>query len=410
MFLLKLFALQSFTHYVVQETAYMSLENLFAGITNLSLENVVMMVVGGILIYLAIAKEYEPALLLPIGIGVIIGNLPLSYMVQEEGMLYVLKEATVDNELLPLLIFVGVGAMMDFRPLLAQPFFALMGAAGQFGIFGTLILAILLGFPMNEAASIGIIGAIDGPTSIYVANELAPHLLGIIAVVAYSYMSLVPIIQPPVMRLLTTREERSTRMEYAPRPVSRLSLILFPILVTIAVGILVPQAAPLIAALMLGNILKESGVVERLTRASENEIINVSTLFLGLVVGSTMTGASFLNLETLYILGLGLLAFVLDTAAGILFGKLLYIISGKKINPLIGAAGISAFPMAGRLVQKIASEEDYSNFVLMHAMGANTAGQLGSVIAGGVLLALLQPPASEQMSQIIQGMLAIWGA
>ncbi|MFP4343062.1 MAG: sodium ion-translocating decarboxylase subunit beta [Anaerolineales bacterium] len=388
----------------------MSLENLFAGITNLSLENVVMMVVGGILIYLAIAKEYEPALLLPIGIGVIIGNLPLSYMVQEEGMLYVLKEATVDNELLPLLIFVGVGAMMDFRPLLAQPFFALMGAAGQFGIFGTLILAILLGFPMNEAASIGIIGAIDGPTSIYVANELAPHLLGIIAVVAYSYMSLVPIIQPPVMRLLTTREERSTRMEYAPRPVSRLSLILFPILVTIAVGILVPQAAPLIAALMLGNILKESGVVERLTRASENEIINVSTLFLGLVVGSTMTGASFLNLETLYILGLGLLAFVLDTAAGILFGKLLYIISGKKINPLIGAAGISAFPMAGRLVQKIASEEDYSNFVLMHAMGANTAGQLGSVIAGGVLLALLQPPASEQMSQIIQGMLAIWGA
>ncbi len=388
----------------------MSLENLFAGVTNLSLANIFMMVVGGILIYLAIAKEYEPALLLPIGIGVIIGNLPLSYMVREEGMLYVLKEATVDNELLPLLIFVGVGAMMDFRPLLAQPFFALMGAAGQFGIFGTLILAILLGFPMNEAASIGIIGAIDGPTSIYVANELAPHMLGIIAVVAYSYMSLVPIIQPPVMRLLTTKEERSTRMEYAPRPVSQLSLILFPILVTIAVGILVPQAAPLIAALMLGNILKESGVVERLTRASENEIINVSTLFLGLVVGSTMTGASFLNLDTLYILGLGLLAFVLDTAAGILFGKLLYIISGKKINPLIGAAGISAFPMAGRLVQKIASEEDYSNFVLMHAMGANTAGQLGSVIAGGVLLALLQPTASEQMSQVIQGMLAVLGA
>jgi oxaloacetate decarboxylase beta subunit len=388
----------------------MSLENLFAGVTNLSLANIVMMVVGGILIYLAIAKEYEPALLLPIGIGVIIGNLPLSYMVREEGMLYVLKEATVDNELLPLLIFVGVGAMMDFRPLLAQPFFALMGAAGQFGIFGTLILAILLGFPMNEAASIGIIGAIDGPTSIYVANELAPHLLGIIAVVAYSYMSLVPIIQPPVMRLLTTKEERSTHMEYAPRPVSQLSLILFPILVTIAVGILVPQAAPLIAALMLGNILKESGVVERLTRASENEIINVSTLFLGLVVGSTMTGASFLNLDTLYILGLGLLAFILDTAAGILFGKLLYVISGKKINPLIGAAGISAFPMAGRLVQKIASEEDYSNFVLMHAMGANTAGQLGSVIAGGVLLALLQPTASEQMSQVIQGVLAILGA
>jgi oxaloacetate decarboxylase beta subunit len=264
-----------------------------------------------------------------------------------------------------------------------------MGAAGQFGIFGTLILAILLGFPMNEAASIGIIGAIDGPTSIYVANKLAPNLLGIIAVVAYSYMSLVPIIQPPIMRLLTSREERQTQMEYAPRPVSNRALVLFPIIVTIAVGILVPTAAPLIASLMLGNILKESLVVDRLRQAAENEIINVSTLFLGLVVGSTMTAESFINLDTLFILLLGLFAFGLDTAAGILFGKLLYLISGKKINPLIGAAGISAFPMAGRLVQKIAQEEDYNNFILMHAMGANTAGQLGSVIAGGVLLALL---------------------
>ncbi len=365
------------------------LGNLFAGITAISWGNVVMMALGGMLIYLAIAKEYEPVLLLPIGIGIIIGNLPLSAMVQEEGMLYVLKEAGVDNELFPLLIFVGVGAMMDFRPLLAQPVFALMGAAGQFGIFGTLILAILLGFPMNEAASIGIIGAIDGPTSIYVANKLAPELLGIIAVVAYSYMSLVPIIQPPIMRLLTSREERKTQMAYAPRPVSKLALVLFPIIVTIAVGILVPTAAPLIASLMLGNILKESLVVDRLRQAAENEIINVSTLFLGLVVGSTMTAQSFINLDTLFILLLGLFAFGLDTAAGILFGKLLYLISGKKINPLIGAAGISAFPMAGRLVQKIAQEEDYNNFVLMHAMGANTAGQLGSVIAGGVLLALL---------------------
>jgi oxaloacetate decarboxylase beta subunit len=242
---------------------------------------------------------------------------------------------------------------------------------------------------MNEAASIGIIGAIDGPTSIYVANKLAPELLGIIAVVAYSYMSLVPIIQPPIMRLLTTRKERMTHMEYAPRPVSRLALVLFPIIVTVAIGILVPKAAPLIAALMLGNILKESLVVDRLAKSAENEIINVSTLFLGLVVGSTMTAEKFLNLDTLYILLLGLFAFGLDTAAGILFGKLLYLLSGKKINPLIGAAGISAFPMAGRLVQKIAQEEDFSNFILMHAMGANTAGQLGSVIAGGVLLALL---------------------
>jgi len=369
------------------------LNNLIAGLRAVTWQSLVMMAVGGVLIYLAIAKEYEPVLLLPIGIGCIIANLPLSAMINpdENGMLWVLKRAGIDNELFPLLIFIGVGAMMDFRPLLAQPIFALMGAAGQFGIFGTLILAILLGFPMNEAASIGIIGAIDGPTSIYVAGKLAPHMLGVISVVAYSYMSLVPIIQPPIMRLLTTREERMTKMDYSPRPVSKLALVLFPIIVTIAVGILVPQAAPLIASLMLGNLLKESGVVQRLTRASENEIINISTLFLGLVVGSTMTAASFLKLDTLKILILGLFAFGLDTAAGIGFGKLLYVLSGKKINPLIGAAGISAFPMAGRLVQKVAHEEDFSNFVLMHAMGANTAGQLGSVIAGGILLTLVIP-------------------
>ena len=367
------------------------LTGLFAGVTHLTWGNVLMTLVGGILIYLAIAKEYEPTLLLPIGFGIIIGNLPLSYMInaEEHGMLAVLKTATIDNELLPLFIFIGVGAMMDFRPLLAEPLFALMGAAGQFGIFGTLILAILLGFPMNEAASIGIIGAIDGPTSIYVANKLAPELLGIIAVVAYSYMSLVPIIQPPIMRLMTTREERMTHMEYTPRPVSKLALVLFPVIVTIAVGILVPQAAPLIAALMIGNLLKEATVVDRLSKAAENEIINISTLFLGLIIGSTMTADKFLQLDTLFILLLGLFAFGLDTAAGLLFGKFLYVVSGKRINPLIGAAGISAFPMAGRIVQKVAQEEDFSNFILMHAMGANTAGQLGSVIAGGVLLALL---------------------
>ena len=369
------------------------LNNMIAGLLAVTWQSLVMMAVGGVLIYLAIAKEYEPVLLLPIGIGCIIANLPLSAMIdpQENGMLYVLKRAGIDNELFPLLVFIGVGAMMDFRPLLAQPLFALMGAAGQFGIFGTLILAILLGFPMNEAASIGIIGAIDGPTSIYVAGKLAPDMLGVISVVAYSYMSLVPIIQPPIMRLLTTREERMTKMAYSPRPVSKLALVLFPIIVTIAVGILVPQAAPLIASLMIGNLLKESGVVQRLTHASENEIINISTLFLGLVVGSTMTAESFLKLDTLKILILGLFAFGLDTAAGIGFGKVLYVLSGKKINPLIGAAGISAFPMAGRLVQKVAHEEDFSNFVLMHAMGANTAGQLGSVIAGGVLLTLVIP-------------------
>lgn len=371
----------------------MDLSNLLEGLRALTLGNLIMMAVGGVLIYLAIAKEYEPTLLLPIGLGIIVGNLPLSAMInpEENGMLAVLFQAGVANELFPLLIFIGVGAMMDFRPLLAQPVFALMGAAGQFGIFGTLILALLLGFKLPEAASIGIIGAIDGPTSIYVAGKLAPHLLGIIAVVAYSYMSLVPIIQPPIMRLLTTRKERMTKMEYAPRPVSRLTLLLFPVIVIIAVGILVPQASPLITTLMLGNLLKEAGVVDRLKRSAENEIINVATLFLGLVVGSTMTAENFLKIDTLYILVLGLVAFALDTAAGLLFGKLLYLISGKKINPLIGAAGISAFPMAGRLVQKIAQEEDFSTFILMHAMGANTAGQLGSVIAGGVLLTLVLP-------------------
>lgn len=367
----------------------MNVTQLLAGVQALTWGQVVMMGVSGLLIYLAIGKEYEPILLLPIGIGCLLANLPLSALTGEEGLLTILYRVGVSTELFPLLIFLGVGAMMDFRPLLAQPVFALMGAAGQFGIFGTLMLASLLGYNLNEAASIGIIGAIDGPTSIYVSSLLAPHLLGPIAVAAYSYMSLVPIIQPPVMRLMTTRAERRIRMEYAPRPVSRLALILFPLVVTLVVGILVPQAAPLIAMLMIGNLLKESGVVERLSRSAQNEIINVATIFLGLAIGSTMTAASFLSVSTLGILLLGLLAFVLDTAAGLLFGKLLCALSGRRINPLVGAAGISAFPMSGRLVQRIAQEEDFSNFILMHAMGANTAGQLGSVIAGGVLLALL---------------------
>jgi len=367
----------------------MDLTQLLKGILNLQAGQVLMMAVGGVLIYLAIAKEYEPVLLLPIGAGCMLANLPISALTGEEGLLTLLYNVGVRNELFPLLIFLGVGAMMDFRPLLAQPVFALMGAAGQFGIFGTLMLATLLGYNLNEAASIGIIGAIDGPTSIYVSSLLAPHLLGPIAVAAYSYMSLVPVIQPPIMRLMTTRAERRIHMEYAPRPVSRLALILFPIVVTLIVGILVPEAAPLIAMLMLGNLLKESGVVERLSKSAQNEIINIATVFLGLAVGGTMTAEAFLSLRTLGILALGLLAFVLDTAAGLLFGKLLCVLSGRRINPLVGAAGISAFPMSGRLVQRIAQEEDFSNFVLMHAMGANTAGQLGSVIAGGVLLALV---------------------
>jgi sodium ion-translocating decarboxylase beta subunit len=279
--------------------------------------------------------------------------------------------------------------MIDFTPLLAQPRMALLGAAGQFGIFGTLILAILIGFPLNEAASIGVIGAIDGPTSIFVATKLAPELLAPIAVAAYSYMSLIPIIQPPLMKLLTTKKERLIQMEYTPKPISKKTLAFFPLVLTLVVGLLVPEATPLIAMLMLGNLLKVSGVVDRLSNSAQNEIINIATLFLGLAIGATMSAASFLNLATVKILALGLLAFVLDTVAGLLFGKLMAVLSGYKINPLIGASGISAFPMAGRLAAKVANDEDPNNFILMHAMGANTAGQLGSVIAGGILLAIV---------------------
>jgi len=334
-------------------------------------------------------KEYEPVILLPIGFGCILANIPLTGLDEPGGLFAVLYSAGIRAELFPLLIFVGVGAMIDFSPLLAQPRLALLGAAGQFGIFGTLILATVLGFPLNEAASIGVIGAIDGPTSIFVASRLAPNLLAPIAVAAYSYMSLVPIIQPPLMRLLTTRDERRIRMTYAPRPVSRRALLAFPIIVTVAVGLLVPAATPLIGMLMLGNLLRESRVVDRLSRAAQNEILNTATLFLGITVGSTMNAGSFLTAETLLILALGLLAFALDTVAGLLFGKLLAALSRGKINPLIGAAGISAFPMAGRLAARVAQDEDFENFILMHAMGANTAGQLGSVMAGGVLLALV---------------------
>jgi oxaloacetate decarboxylase beta subunit len=365
------------------------LPELSRGLANFTIGNAVMIAAGLVLIALAVLKQYEPVLLLPIGFGCLLANIPLTGMLSEHGLFGVLYNAGISNELFPLLIFIGVGAMIDFSPLLSQPRLVLLGAAGQFGIFGTLILATLLNFPLNEAASIGVIGAIDGPTSIYVASKLAPELLAPIAVAAYSYMSLVPIIQPPVMKLLTTREERKIRMEYAPRPVSRRALVLFPIVVTLVIGLLVPDATPLISMLMLGNLLRESRVVERLTRAAENEIINIATLFLGLTVGSTMTAESFLRVDTLQILILGLLAFVLDTAAGLLFGKLMARVSGGKINPLIGAAGISAFPMAGRLAAQVAQDEDFENFILMHAMGANTAGQLGSVMAGGVLLALV---------------------
>lgn len=360
------------------------------GFLPLTWQNLVMILVGLVLIFLAISKEYEPVLLLPIGFGCILANLGMAATPEGKNFLSVLYRAGIESELFPLLIFIGVGGMIDFGPLLSQPHLALLGAAGQFGIFGVFLLASLLGFSLNESASIGMIGAIDGPTAIYVAGKLAPpHMLAPIAVAAYSYMSLIPIIQPPIMKLLTTRKERLIRMDYEPVPVSKRARIIFPIAVTIAISILAPSAAPLIAALMLGNLLKESGVVDRLNKSAQNEIINISTLFLGLTIGGTMTADSFFNLDTLLILALGLLAFILDTVMGLLFGKLMAWISGGKINPLIGACGISAFPMAGRLSAKMAQDEDFENFILMHAMGANTAGQLGSVIAGGLLLTLV---------------------
>jgi oxaloacetate decarboxylase beta subunit len=362
---------------------------LLKGLLHFTWGNGVMILAALILVYLAVFKEIEPVLLLPIGFGCLLANIPLAGMTAAEGIMGVLYKAGIETELFPLLIFVGVGAMIDFSPLLAQPRMVLLGAAGQFGIFGTLMLAIALGFPLNQAASIGVIGAIDGPTSIFVATKLAPELLAPIAVAAYSYMSLIPIIQPPLMRLLTTKKERLIRMDYAPKPISQKTLTLFPIVLTLVVGLLVPEATPLISMLMLGNLLKVSGVVDRLSKAAQNEIINIATLFLGLAIGATMSAAAFLNLDTGKIMILGLFAFVLDTVAGLLFGKLMCILTGGKINPLIGAAGISAFPMAGRLAAKTANDEDPHNFILMHAMGANTAGQLGSVIAGGILLSIV---------------------
>jgi len=362
---------------------------LLSTFSALTWQNVGMMAIAGLLIYLGIKKKYEPMLLIPIGFGALLANLPLTGVTEEEGFLNVLYQMGIATELFPLFVFIAIGAMTDFGPLLENPKMAILGAAGQFGIFGVLMLALLLGFPMNEAASIGIIGAIDGPTAIYVSQKLAPNLLGPIAVAAYSYMSLVPIIQPPVMKLLTTREERLVRMPYSSKPVSATVKILFPLVITLLVSLIAPKASPLIAALMFGNLIRESGVVERLSDAAQNELANLTTLFLGLVIGGTMVGETFIRLDTMKIMGLGLMAFVLDTVAGILFGKLMYLLSGKKFNPLIGAAGISAFPMAARLVHQMALEEDSENFLLMHAMGANAAGQLGSVVAGGVVLALL---------------------
>lgn len=363
---------------------------LMKGVNNVTWQSLVMIGVSFVLFYLAIVKDYEPLLLLPIGAGCMLANLPLSPLMDEHGMLKILYEMGVENELYPLFIFIGIGALTDFGPLLENPKFVLLGAAGQFGIFLTLILALLMGFTQPEAASIGIIGAIDGPTSIYVSGLLAPHMLGPITVAAYSYMSLVPIIMPPVIYALTSKKERMIRMPYSSRKISRRTRIMFPIIITVLVGTLVPFATPLIGMLMLGNLMKESGAVERLTKASSNEIANTVTLLLGLAIGSTMVGTDFLKTSTLFILVLGLLAFCVDCAAGVLFAKFINLVAGgNAVNPIIGAAGISAFPMAARVCQRVAQDEDFENFLLMHAMGANAAGQVASVVAGGVVLALM---------------------
>ncbi len=382
------------------QVSWDSLLTLLSGVTHLTWANLLMMLIGGVLIYLAIAKEYEPVLLIPIGVGAILANIPGAGMgidvravnagLQTEGVFLPLYKAGIETELFPLLLFIGIGAMTDFGPLLSNPRMVLVGAAGQFGIFGVLLLALASGmFTLNQAASIGIIGAIDGPTSIFVSSKLAPELLAPIAVCAYTYMSLVPILMIPLMRLLTTKKERAVRMPYAERPVSKRTRILFPMVVTLLIGFLAPQASPLIGMLMFGNLMRESGVVDRLVKSASNEIANVTTILLGLTIGATMVGTSFANMQTLVILGLGILAFGLDITAGILFGKLLNVLTHGKFNPLIGAAGISAFPMAARVVNRVGLEEDYNNFLLMHAMGANAAGQIASVIAGGIVLALM---------------------
>jgi carboxybiotin decarboxylase len=365
------------------------LQGLINGFLHLDWRSLVMLGVGCLLLWLGIKKDCEPLLLVPIGFGCILTNIPLADLMGEEGFLRTIYNMGVANELFPLLIFVGIGAMTDFGPVLANPSTFLLGAAGQFGIFLTLILALALGFPKLDAVSIGIIGACDGPTAIYVTSQYAPHLLGAVSVAAYSYMSLVPVIQPPIMKLLTTERERNTIMGTMKGSVSKTTKLLFPLVITVIGGLIAPKGLPLLGTIMLGNLMKESGVVARLTKASENEIANVVTLFLGLSIGATMAGAAFLNPQTLIILGLGLLAICLDTVCGVLLGKIMRVLSGGKINPLIGAAGISAFPMAARVVQKEGQKYNKKSYLLMHAMGANAGGQIGSVIAAAVMLSVL---------------------
>lgn len=359
-----------------------------SGFAELSWGNIVMLIVGGVLLYFAIIRKCEPLLLVPIGFGAILVNLPITGIMEEGGLLYFISWG-IRHEVYPCLIFMGIGAMTDFGPLLANPITFLLGAAAQVGVFVALIGSVLLGFNIQEAASIGIIGGADGPTAIYLTVKMAPQLLGAVAVAAYSYMSLVPIIQPPIMKLLTTVEERKIVMKQL-RPVSRIERILFPIVSTVLIGLLLPASVPIIGMLMLGNLFRESMVVDRLSNTAQNELINIVTIFLATSVGATMQAEYFLTFNTIKIIILGLIAFSFGTAGGVLFAKLLNKITGGKINPLIGAAGVSAVPMAARVVQKVGQEANPSNFLLMHAMGPNVAGVIGTAVAAGVMLTLLQ--------------------
>jgi len=366
------------------------LYGLIDGFANLHWSNPVMIIVGLVLLYLAIKKDIEPVLLVPIGFGCILVNIPLAGLMDEGGFLRIIYDSGVITEVFPLLIFVGIGAMTDFGPLMENPKIFLLGAAGQFGIFLTLALALILGFTQKESVAIGIIGACDGPTAIYVSSQYAPHLLGAISVAAYSYMSLVPIIQPPIMRWLTTKEERVINMGVVRKSVSKTTKLLFPLVVTIIGGLIAPKGLILLGTVMLGNFMRECGVVARLTRASENEIANIVTLLLGIAIGATMNGKVFITPQTLWVLALGFVAICLDTACGVLFGTILKVITGGKVNPLIGAAGISAYPMSARVVQKEGQKYNKKNYLLMHAMGANTGGQVGSVLAAAVMLSILR--------------------
>ncbi len=373
---------------------YPWLSELLMGILGLSYTHVIMWLIGGLLIFLAVKYDYEPALLLPIGFGAILANIPHSSAVSTEegavGFLITLYYAGIANELFPVLIFIAVGAMCDFAPLIRRPSVMLFAAAAQFGIFATAIGATLVGFSFPHAASIGIIGAADGPTTIYVASRYAVELLGPLSVAAYCYMSLVPVIQPPVVKAVTTENERKIRMGFeGEEPVSATTKFLFPIMIVIVAGIVAPISVALIGALMFGNIIKESGVVDNLSNCAQNELSNLVTLMLGITIGGTMTAEKFLRFEVLLIMALGAVAFVFDTVGGILFAKVLNMFSAKKLNPMIGACGISAFPMSGRVIAKLALKEDPTNFIIQHAIGVNVAGQVASVVAGGLVLAMI---------------------